>query len=105
VKPSVGRIVHVFADPRWNNGADVAPAVITRVWEEDDPVTVNVRVLHDGPPECPAKRRDWLCSIPLYGTRKEAEAAHARLVQQYKDADAEPFDEPPHRAFWPERVD
>jgi hypothetical protein len=31
-------------DPATNNGATVAPAVITRVWSE---TTVNVRVLHD----------------------------------------------------------
>ncbi len=42
--PSVGRIVHVPMDPATNNGATVAPAVITRVWSE---TTVNVRVLHD----------------------------------------------------------
>jgi hypothetical protein len=105
-KPSAGRIVHVFADPRHNNGADVAPAIITRVWSEDEPVTVNVRVLHDGPASRAAdqRRQDWLTSIPLYGTREEAEAAHAQLVRQWKDAGVQPSDEPPHRAFWPPRV-
>lgn len=44
MKPSVGRIVHVPADPAENNGADVAPAVITRVWSD---TCVNVRVLLD----------------------------------------------------------
>jgi hypothetical protein len=43
--PSLGRIVHVPMDPTMNNGADVAAAVITRVWS---PTTVNLRVLADG---------------------------------------------------------
>lgn len=43
--PSVGRIVHVLMDPTMNNGADVAPAIITRVWSD---TTVNLRVLADG---------------------------------------------------------
>ncbi|MCH5677823.1 hypothetical protein [Streptomyces gilvus] len=43
-KPSVGRIVHVPVDPATNNGAAIAPGIITRVWSES---IVNVRVLHD----------------------------------------------------------
>jgi len=46
VRPSIGRIVLVPMDPSLNNGADVAPAVICRVWND---TTVNVRVLGDGP--------------------------------------------------------
>jgi hypothetical protein len=45
MKPSIGRIVLVPMDPAKNNGADVAPAVITRVWSD---TTVNVHVLPDG---------------------------------------------------------
>lgn len=44
-KPSVGRIVHVLMDPTMNNGADIAPAIITRAWSD---TTVNLRVLADG---------------------------------------------------------
>jgi hypothetical protein len=99
VKPSVGRIVHVFADPRHNNGADVAPAVITRVWLEDEPPTVNVRVLLDGEGAPP-----WLTSVPLYDTREDAEAAHARLGEKFAAAGVAPLDSVPHRAFWPPRV-
>ncbi|MEU9380014.1 hypothetical protein AB0D38_02940 [Streptomyces sp. NPDC048279] len=43
-KPSLGRVVLVPADPAVNNGADTAPAIITRVWNDD---VVNVRVLLD----------------------------------------------------------
>lgn len=43
-QPSVGRIVLVPMPPEMNNGADVAPAIITRVWSDS---TVNLRVLAD----------------------------------------------------------
>lgn len=43
-KPSVGRIVHVLVDPALNNGSDVAPAIITRVWSD---AMVNVKVFLD----------------------------------------------------------
>lgn len=43
-KPSIGRIVLVALDPTMNNGATIAPAVITRVWSD---TSVNVRVLAD----------------------------------------------------------
>ncbi|MER6533004.1 hypothetical protein ABT215_04115 [Streptomyces sp900105755] len=42
--PSIGRVVLVPADPAVNNGANVAPAIITRVWNDE---VVNVRVLLD----------------------------------------------------------
>jgi len=42
--PSVGRIVLVPIEPEMNNGSDVAPAIITRVWSD---TTVNLRVLAD----------------------------------------------------------
>lgn len=43
-KPSVGGIVLVPLAPEWNNGAKIAPAIITRVWSD---TCVNVRVLAD----------------------------------------------------------
>lgn len=43
-KPSIGRIVLVPMDPARNNGASVAPAIITRVHSD---TTINVRVLAD----------------------------------------------------------
>jgi len=45
VKPSLGRVVLARVNPAENNGSDVAPAIITRVWSD---VLVNVRVLLDG---------------------------------------------------------
>jgi hypothetical protein len=42
--PSLGRIVLVPTDPRTTNGADTAPAVITRVWPDNK---INAQVLAD----------------------------------------------------------
>lgn len=42
--PSLGRIVIVPMDPAKNNGANTAPAIITRVWND---TMVNVRVQPD----------------------------------------------------------
>lgn len=42
--PDVGDVVLVPMDPTLNNGAAVAPAIVTRVW---NPTTVNVRILAD----------------------------------------------------------
>ncbi|MGW0566060.1 hypothetical protein [Streptomyces tauricus] len=43
--PEVGDVVLVPADPAENNGARVAPAIVTRVWNK---TTVNARALLDG---------------------------------------------------------
>lgn len=52
MKPSIGRIVLVPMKTDHNNGAPVAPAVVTRVWSD---TMVNVRVLADSG-ETPAWR-------------------------------------------------
>lgn len=44
MKPSLGRIVIVPMNPATNNGADEAPAIITRVWSD---TMINVRVFSD----------------------------------------------------------
>ena len=74
--PTIGRVVLVPMDPATNNGADVAPAIITRVWTE---TMVNVRVLGD--------RNDveWRTSLRLHDERP---------------ADVEGT----HHAWWPPRV-
>lgn len=61
--PSVGRIVIVKVDPKRNNGADVAPAVITRVWAPD---LVNLKVLKD------AEQDAWMTSVKLLDTAEDA---------------------------------
>lgn len=65
--PSLGRIVLVtVSDPSSNNGAEVAPAVITRVWSD---TLVNVRVLLDGHDTL------WLTSVALHSDRQSLEVA------------------------------
>ncbi|MFK0155386.1 hypothetical protein ACIQVK_25335 [Streptomyces sp. NPDC090493] len=44
MQPSLGRIVLVGADPATNNGSDTAPAIITRVWNDN---VINARVILD----------------------------------------------------------
>lgn len=76
MKPSIGRIVLVPVSENLNNGAEVAPAVITRVWSDE---LVNVRVLHDG------HDIDWRTSVKLVDEQPED------LTDQ-------------HVAWWPPRV-
>jgi len=75
MKPSVGRIVHVLVHPVENNGTDVAPAIITRVWSD---TMVNVKVLLD------AEANAWQTSVNLY--------------------DARPGEDVTRAAWWPERT-
>jgi hypothetical protein len=92
--PSVGRIVFVTMPPESNNGADVAPAVITRVWGDD---VINVRVLPDGRSgESPA-----ITSIRLHADRGDLD----RAAQEQRDA-ALPHAMPVtyRGAYWPPRV-
>lgn len=63
LKPAVCRIVMVGVNAAGNNGTDVAPAIITRVWSND---MVNVKVLNDGP-AC-----EWKTSVRLFDTEEQA---------------------------------
>lgn len=80
-KPSIGRIVHVTVEPAYNNGSDIAPAVITAVWRDD---LINARVIVDS-----SSMPLWYTSIPLVETEEEARAK----APSYSAA-----------AFWPPRV-
>lgn len=91
-KPSLGRIVIAPADPARNNGADVAPAVITRVWSDD---LVNVRVLLDASPDVPA-----LTSIKLFESPEAMAAAQAERDAAHPHMVGTPF----FGAYWPPRV-
>ena len=85
-KPSPARIVLAVGGSARANGADVAPAVITRVWGEhpDGGWTVNATVLPDaGTPVAST-------SIRLFDTEDEARAA-----LPYESSSA---------AYWPPRV-
>ena len=90
--PTVGRMVQVHGLERAeNNGADVAAAVITRVWsEQPGKWCVNVKALLDAPSD------RWLTSIYLYpdvdAAAKDPSSPH-RL-----DGSSLPF------CVWPPRV-
>ncbi|MFJ9374445.1 hypothetical protein [Streptomyces sp. NPDC101455] len=88
-KPAIGRIVHITMDPAWNNGADVAPAIITRVWND---ACVNLRVLAD------SQNVEWKTSVPLFESRDALEAHFDSVAASVPGAPR------PSGAFWPERV-
>ena len=69
MKPALADPVLVFTDPAHSNGADVAPAVITRVWTDR---MASVRILHDGPcsPDCTDR-----ATVLMHASRADAEAA------------------------------
>lgn len=89
--PSIGRFVHLIVNPEWNNGSDVAPAVVTRVWSD---TCVNLRVLLD------SNTVDWVTSVALYETREAADADNAKRVADGIAAQGSR----PFAAFWPPRV-
>lgn len=100
--PSVGRIVHVLIDPTMNNGADVAPAIITRVWPSGGPVDatgfvgyVNVRVLAD------SDNTLWLTSINMFAARPSLAELHSLFPGQPGNGDAVGRG---LVAFWPAHV-
>ncbi len=76
MKAAPGRTVMVSVHPDYNNGADEAPAIVSRAWPDDHSDAtppfelVNVRILLDQA-DVP-----WLTSVPLFETREQAEAAH-----------------------------
>ncbi|MGW1035022.1 hypothetical protein ACWD4Z_22900 [Streptomyces antibioticus] len=80
----VGDVVLVAVDPLLNNGAETAPAIVTRTWSG---TTINVRVLYDQdtPPE-------WRCSL-----------THADVLP---DADPDKPDQAwRYRWTWPTTID
>lgn len=99
-KAAVGRIVHVIVDPQTNNGSDVAPAIITRVWSDTG---VNLRVIRDNYPG----PEEWLTSYSIHESR-EALEAHRDQRQAELDASLAEGAERSvirlHGAFWPPHV-
>lgn len=86
MKPSIRQIVIVSVAPEMNNGADRAPAIITRVWgaHPGGGWTINARVL------CDSQNTLWLTSLRLFATEDEALAAMAPGAS--------------HFAYWSPRV-
>jgi hypothetical protein len=85
--PSIGRIVTVVGFEARSNGTDIAPAIITRIWDErpDGAWTVNLRVFPDAGIERNAT------SILLWPDEDTARAA----ISEYETMTA---------AHWPARV-
>ena len=91
-KPSLGRVVIALVDPATNNGADEAPAIITRVWSD---TIVNARVLLDG------DQTPWKTSISLHPDREAVDAARSKVAE---DSGIALSAVRMHAAFWPPRV-
>lgn len=79
---TIGRIVHVYVDPRSNNGADTCPAILTRVWGTGSLVddnglvavaSVNMRLLLDHPSNDLATQ-EWRTSAQVFASRGHADA-------------------------------
>jgi len=85
VKPSIGRIVIVKGGGAVSNGADLAPAIITRIWSDGDTkdgqVLVNLHVLPD------LAGAKLLGSVHLYDSEAECQEVYDHA-----------------QAFWPERT-
>lgn len=83
--PAPGRIVlfplHSDQDLSASNGAEVVPAIITRVWSD---TMVNVMVFLDGP------TLTWRTSVPLYAGPEQY--AEAKAIGR------------PMGCYWPPRV-
>ena len=89
--PTIGRIVHVLVNPAVNNGTDVAPAMITRVFgsgPSGQPV-VNLRVWRDQQPA----DYDWATSRYLWADEGAARLAQGDAVLSHVGL----------HAFWPSR--
>ena len=92
-RPSAGRIVLVTVRPTTNNGAEVAPAIITRVWTDE---MVNVAVFLDGASGAQART-----SVPLFADREALDAAAAlRAADQDPHTAGTTFT----AAYWPPRI-
>lgn len=99
---ALGRIVHVLVHPTLNNGSDVAPAVITRVWGQahDGTQLVNLRVWLDGTNHS----HEWATSRHLHADEASARKAHGdQLALLVGFDDEHPIGVSAH-AFWPARA-
>lgn len=81
--PSVGRVVLVQGVQANANGATVAPALITRVWNDG---MINCTVLPDASAPVPAT------SVRLFDTEADATAAQAESGHPFTVA------------YWPPRI-
>lgn len=112
MQPSIGRIVNVFVNPDTNNGSDIAPAIITRVWSRraDGAWTINFRMFLDRSP-LSGDLMEHRTSATMWATRKQAEED----IESKVDTNADFYKITPSEAredllnsgvfcFWPPRV-
>lgn len=92
MKPSLGRVIIVRGKIVTSNGSDLAPAVVTRIWSDEDtrnePVMVNCTAQPD------LAGHQHIGSVFVYDTKEEADVVH--------DAQVPPGSTPV--AYWPPRV-
>jgi len=81
--PSIGRIVHVVGNQASSNGADVAPAIITRVLDDG---LLNLTVFPD-----------YGAPVPATSVKLVEDEAAARALSEGKGYTIT-------AAFWPPRV-
>jgi hypothetical protein len=91
-KPAICRWVITPVDPAFNNGADRAPAVITRVWGDD---VVNLTVFGD------YNSPSFKSSVRLF---RDEEAMLAWLDSTLHGTGREEPPKSPLAAYWPPRV-
>lgn len=76
MKPTIGRIIIVKNGAAKSNGADRAPAIVTRVWNTADdtrnsPATVNATAM------CDMAGPQHFSSVMLFDTEAEGDAYYA----------------------------
>lgn len=91
------RLVLARTDPDHNNGADVCPAIITRVWgsaERDGHqwTTVNLQLFRDSSAEI----NNWLTSVRLFADEAALKAWEAAQHPEFAAGGGV--------AYWPPRV-
>lgn len=87
IKLTVGRIVQVYVDQRSNNGGDVAPAIITRVWgggmisDATPYANVNWRLVLDHSSN-DQLTNEWRTSVMVFATQADVDAYLAYTAEQ-----------------------
>jgi hypothetical protein len=93
MKPTPGRMVTALGYS--SNGSIEHPAIITRVWSDQDPADAVVLVNLTMFPDMESPKLHG--SVQIFNTRAEAEAFRAEKI-------AQGWEKGPLVCFWPDRV-